>query len=183
MSDAPKPDGGTVGRFRSVVLPHLDAAYGYARWLTRDPVEAQDVAQEAMLRALRYFHSFRGEEARPWLLRIVRNTWIDLRKRNRAETLPLEVLETHAAEGPDPEQSALAGDRRRQVAAALAALPAEAREVLVLREIEDLSYKHIATVLDLPIGTIMSRIARAREKLAVELKGRLERSDHGLPDV
>jgi RNA polymerase sigma factor (sigma-70 family) len=183
MSDAPKPDGATVGRFRSVVMPHLDAAYGYARWLTRDPVEAQDVAQEAMLRALRYFHSFRGEEARPWLLRIVRNTWIDLRKRNRAETLPLEVLETHAAEGPDPEQSALAGDRRRQVAAALAALPAEAREVLVLREIEDLSYKHIATVLDLPIGTIMSRIARAREKLAVELKGRLERSDHGLPDV
>ena len=183
MSDAPKPDGGTVGRFRSVVLPHLDAAYGYARWLTRDPVEAQDVAQEAMLRALRYFHSFRGEEARPWLLRIVRNTWIDLRKRNRAETLPLEVLETHAAEGPDPEQSALAGDRRRQVAAALAALPAEAREVLVLREIEDLSYKHIATVLDLPIGTIMSRIARAREKLAVEFKGRLERRDDGLPDL
>ena len=183
MSDAPKPDGGTVGRFRAVVLPHLDAAYGYARWLTRDPVEAQDLAQEAMLRALRYFHSFRGEEARPWLLRIVRNTWIDLRKRNGAEKLPLEVLETRAAEGPDPEQSALAGDRRRQVAAALAALPAEAREVLVLREIEDLSYKHIAAVLDLPIGTIMSRIARAREKLAVELKGRLERSDHGLPDL
>jgi RNA polymerase sigma factor (sigma-70 family) len=183
MSDAPKPDGGTVGRFRAVVLPHLDAAYGYARWLTRDPVEAQDLAQEAMLRALRYFHSFRGEEARPWLLRIVRNTWIDLRKRNGAEKLPLEVLETRAAEGPDPEQSALAGDRRRQVAAALAALPAEAREVLVLREIEDLSYKHIAAVLDLPIGTVMSRIARAREKLAVELKGRLERREHGLPDV
>ena len=183
MSDAPKPDGGTVGRFRAVVLPHLDAAYGYARWLTRDPVEAQDLAQESMLRALRYFHSFRGEEARPWLLRIVRNTWIDLRKRNGAEKLPLEVLETRAAEGPDPEQSALAGDRRRQVAAALAALPAEAREVLVLREIEDLSYKHIAAVLDLPIGTVMSRIARAREKLAVELKGRLERRDHGLPDV
>jgi RNA polymerase sigma factor (sigma-70 family) len=183
MLEAPKPDGRTVERFRTLMLPHLDAAYGYARWLTRDPVEAQDVAQEAMLRALRYFHAFRGEEARPWLLRIVRNTWIDLRKRNGAETLPLEVVETHAAEGPDPEQSALAGDRRRQVAAALAALPAEAREVLVLREIEDLSYKHIAAVLDLPIGTIMSRIARAREKLAVELRGRLERRDHGLPDL
>lgn len=183
MLEAPKPDGRTVERFRTLMLPHLDAAYGYARWLTRDPVEAQDVAQEAMLRALRYFHAFRGEEARPWLLRIVRNTWIDLRKRNGAETLPLEVVDTHAAEGPDPEQSALAGDRRRQVAAALAALPAEAREVLVLREIEDLSYKHIAAVLDLPIGTIMSRIARAREKLAVELRGRLERRDHGLPDL
>ena len=78
--DAPRPDTATVERFRSIVLPHLDAAYGFARYLTRDPVQAQDVAQEAMLRALRYFHSFRGEEARPWLLRIVRNTWIDLRK-------------------------------------------------------------------------------------------------------
>src|SRR5260370_20941352 len=114
-----------------------------------------------MLRALRYFHSFRGEEARPWLLRIVRNTWIDLRKRNGAEKLPLEVLETRAAEGPDPEQSALAGDRRRQVAAALAALPAESREGLVLREIEDLSYKHIAARPRLPIRPGMARLAQA----------------------
>ena len=171
------------GRFEAQVLPHLDAAYRFARWLSHSSADADDVVQEAMLRALRYFHSFRGEEARPWLLRIVRNTWIDLRKRNGAEKLPLEVLETRAAEGPDPEQSALAGDRRRQVAAALAALPAESREVLVLREIEDLSYKQIAAVLDLPIGTIMSRIARAREKLAVEFKGRLERRDDGLPDL
>ena len=183
MSDAPKPDGRTVERFRTVILPHLDAAYGYARSLTRDPVDAQDLAQEAVLRALRYFHAFRGEEARPWLLRIVRNTWIDLRTRNGAEKLPLEVLETRAAEGPDPEQSALAGDRRRQIASALAALPVESREVLVLREIEDLSYKQIAAVLDLPIGTIMSRIARAREKLAAEVRGRLGRSEHGLPDL
>jgi RNA polymerase sigma-70 factor (ECF subfamily) len=183
MSDAPKPDGGTVERFRTLMLPHLDAAYGYARWLTRDPSDAQDLAQEAMLRALRYFHAFRGEAARPWLLRIVRNTWIDFATRNKMEKLPLEVLENRPADGPDPEQSALASDQRRQIAAALAALPAEAREVLVLREIEDLSYKHIAVVLDLPIGTVMSRLARAREKLAVELKGRLGRRDHGLPDV
>jgi RNA polymerase sigma-70 factor (ECF subfamily) len=183
MSDAPKPDGGTVERFRTLMLPHLDAAYGYARWLTRDPSDAQDLAQEAMLRALRYFHAFRGEAARPWLLRIVRNTWIDFGTRNKMEKLPLEVLENRPADGPDPEQSALASDQRRQIAAALAALPAEAREVLVLREIEDLSYKHIAVVLDLPIGTVMSRLARAREKLAVELKGRLGRRDHGLPDV
>src|SRR5882724_6998510 len=104
MSDAPKPDGGTVGRFRSVVLPHLDAAYGYARWLTRDPVEAQDLAQEAMLRALRYFHSFRGEEARPWLLRIVRNVWSDQRTRRGATDQPLDEFEGRAADGPDPEQ-------------------------------------------------------------------------------
>jgi RNA polymerase sigma factor (sigma-70 family) len=183
MSDAPKPDGRTVERFRVLMLPHLDAAYGYARWLTRDAIEAQDLAQEAMLRALRYFHAFRGEEARPWLLRIVRNTWIDLGKRKGAEKVSLEAVEERAADGPDPEQSALAGDRRRQVAAALAALPAEAREVLVLREIEDLSYKHIAAVLDLPIGTVMSRLARAREKLADQLRGRLGRRDHGLPDM
>lgn len=183
MSEAPKPDGRSVERFRALMLPHLDAAYGYARWLTRDAVEAQDVAQEAMLRALRYFHAFRGEEARPWLLRIVRNTWIDLGARKGAEKVSLEAVEAHAADGPDPEQSALAGDRRRQIAAALAALPAEAREVLVLREIEDLSYKHIAAVLELPIGTVMSRLARAREKLADELRGRLGRRDHGLPDM
>jgi len=183
MSETPKPDGATVERFRAVMLPHLDAAYGFARWLTRDPVAAQDVAQEAMLRALRYFHAFRGGEAKPWLLRIVRNTWTDMRAKSGANDRPLDEIEDRAAEGPDPEQSALEGDRRRHVAAALAALPAEAREILVLREIEDCSYKHIAAVLDLPIGTVMSRLARAREKLATELRGRLGRRGHGLPDL
>jgi RNA polymerase sigma-70 factor, ECF subfamily len=182
MSNALEPDEDTVERFRSVMLPHLDAAYGFARWLTRDPVQAQDVAQEAMLRALRYFHAFRGGEARPWLLRIVRNTWHDTRQRQAGEQ-PLEVVENRADDRPDPEQSAMAGDRRRHVAAALAALPAEAREILVLREIEDFTYKEIAAVLDLPIGTVMSRLARAREKLAGDLKGRLGRRDHGLRDL
>jgi RNA polymerase sigma factor (sigma-70 family) len=177
------PDAGTVVRFRTVMLPHLDAVYGFARWLTRDPVAAQDLAQEAMLRALRYFHAFRGGEARPWLLRIVRNAWSDQRARNGATDQPLDEIETRAAEGPDPEQSAVASDRRRQVAAALAALPADMREILVLREIEDLSYKHIAAVLDVPIGTVMSRMARAREKLAADLRGRLGRRGHGLPDL
>ena len=182
MSEAPKPDSGTVERFRVIMLPHLDAAYGFARWLTRDPVTAQDLAQEAMLRALRYFHAFRGEAARPWLLRIVRNTWIDQRAKLGRDQ-PLESAENQPAEGADPEQSAVAGDRRRQIASALAALPAEMREVLVLREIQDLPYKQIAAVLDLPIGTVMSRLARAREKLAVELRGRLGRREHGLPDL
>ena len=183
IPDAPPPDGATAERFRAVVLPHLDAAYGFARYLTRDPVQAQDVAQEAMLRALRYFHAFRGEEARPWLLRIVRNTWSDFRTRKGANDQPLDVVEDRAADGPDPEQSALDGDRRRHVVAALAALPSDAREILVLREIEDFSYKHIASVLDLPVGTVMSRLARAREKLAVELRGRLGRRGHGLSDM
>src|SRR5438034_8449673 len=98
-----KPDARTVERFRSLLLPHLDAAHGYARWLTRDPTDAQDVAQEAMLQALRYFHAFRGEAARPWLLRIVRNTWNDFRASNKTEQLPVELLETRAAVGPDPE--------------------------------------------------------------------------------
>lgn len=186
--DTPRPDAAAAARFRAVMLPHLDAAYGFARWLTRDPVQAQDVAQEAMLRALRYFHAFRGEEARPWLLRIVRNTWSDFRTRDfragqGANDQPLETIEERADDAPTPEQSAIDGDRRRHVAAALAALPAEAREILVLREIEDFSYKHIASVLDLPVGTVMSRLARAREKLAGELRGRLGRKDHGLPDM
>ncbi len=183
MSKAPEPDSAAAARFRAVVLPHLDAAYGFARWLSRDPVLAQDVAQEAMLRALRYFHAFRGDEARPWLLRIVRNAWNDLRTRNGAVDQPLEDVEERVSEEPDPEQSALAGDRRRQVAAALAALPIESREILVLREIEDLSYKQIAVVIDVPIGTVMSRLARAREKLAAELGRRLGRRGHGLPDL
>ena len=186
MSDASKPDAGTVERFRLAVLPHLDSAYGFARWLARDPVLAQDVAQEALLRALRYFHACRaggGGEARPWLLGIVRNTWIDMRGRTGAEKLSLDTIEERPSDSPDPEQSALAGDRRRHVAAALAALPVEVREILVLREIEDFSYKHIASVLDLPIGTVMSRLARARERLAAELRGRLGRRDHGLPDL
>jgi RNA polymerase sigma-70 factor, ECF subfamily len=177
------PDGNSVERFRTVMLPHLDAVHGFARWLTHDPVVAQDVAQEAMLRALRYCHAFRGGEARPWLLRIVRNAWHDQRTRNGATDQPLDEIETRAADSPDPEQSAVASDRRRQVAAALTALPVDMREILVLREIEDLSYKHIAVVLEVPIGTVMSRIARAREKLAADLRSRLGRRGHGLPNL
>src|SRR5579872_4408651 len=98
MSEAPKPDGGSVERFRVVMLPHLDAVYGFARWLTRDPVVAQDVAQEAMLRALRYFHAFRGGEPKPWLLGIVRNTWTDMRAKSGLTDRSLDDIEDRAAE-------------------------------------------------------------------------------------
>ena len=106
---------------------------------------------QAMLRALRYIHAFRGGEPRPWLFGIVRNAWVDLRARGGLNDRPLDEVEERAAEGPDPEHQALAQDRRRHVAAALAALPAEAREILVLREIEDLAYRDIAEVLGLPV--------------------------------
>src|SRR5260370_24696569 len=126
MSDAAKPDAQAAERFRVVVLPHLDAAYGFARWLTRDPVAAQDLAQEAMLRALRYFHAFRGDDARPWLLRIVRNTWSDFRTRNGTASQTLDEIENRPADGPAPEQRAIAGDPHRQIAATLAARPTSA---------------------------------------------------------
>ena len=170
-------------RFRALVLPHLDAAWGFARWLARDPVEAQDLAQEAMLRAWRYFEGFRGEAAKPWLLRIVRNTWVDRRSERVKAGEPLDAATEVASAAPDPEAAAGQGERRRVVAAALASLPAEMREVLVLREIQDLSYKQIAQALNLPIGTVMSRLSRAREKLAEVLRLRLGRSEHGLPDL
>src|SRR4029079_2687819 len=99
MSDAPKPDAGTDDSFRNVMLPHLDAAYGFARWLTRDPVLAQDLAQEAMLRALRYFHAFRGEDARASLLRILPKTWSDLRQRRGANDRPLDEIDDRPADG------------------------------------------------------------------------------------
>src|SRR5262249_10447010 len=117
MSDAPKPDVATVERFRAVVLPHLDAAYGFARWLTRDPMTAQDLTQEAMLRALRYFHAFRGEEARPWLLRIVRNTWTDQVARNGGADPPIEEAQNLPADRPHTQPRAFAGGRRRPLAA------------------------------------------------------------------
>ncbi len=168
-------------RFAALALPHLDAAYGFARRLTRDDSEAQDVTQEAFLRAWRYFETFRGPDARPWLLSIVRNTFMshrqargvpmaDLDHADAALDVVLAGTEALAAVPATPEKTLLEADTRRSVMAALDALPQAAREVLVLREIEDLSYKRIATILDVPIGTVMSRLARARAALAAEIR-------------
>jgi RNA polymerase sigma factor (sigma-70 family) len=164
-----------VARFEQAVLPHLDAAYNLARWLTRNDADAADVAQEAFLRALKFFGGFRGGDTRAWLLTIVRNasyTWL---RRNRVKELatPFDE-ETHTVESDDPETILLEGADREVLREALEALPAEFREVVVLRELEGLSYKKIAGIADVPVGTVMSRLARARKRLRLSLAGRPE---------
>ncbi|MEX3824677.1 RNA polymerase sigma factor, partial [Paraburkholderia sp. BR14262] len=164
-------------RFQALALPHLDAAYNLARWLSRNPGDAEDIVQEAFLRAFRFFDAFRGDEARPWLLAIVRRVWYDeWRRRAGAEEVapfdelrddaPLEGWETG---GVDPETLAIRAEDTRYVQDALRRLPVEYREVLVLRELEELGYREIAAIADLPLGTVMSRLARGRRRLATLL--------------
>jgi RNA polymerase sigma-70 factor, ECF subfamily len=158
-------------RFERSVLPHLDAAYNLARWLTRNDHDAQDVVQEAALRAYRFFDGLRGE-ARPWLLSIVRNscfTWMQVNRPADLASFDDRVPEP-AADGDGPEALALRSFDRRLLNEALAALPAPFREVLVLRELEDLAYKDIARIVGVPIGTVMSRLARGRRLLAESVR-------------
>jgi RNA polymerase sigma-70 factor (ECF subfamily) len=165
-------------RFAASVLPHLDAAYSLARWLVRDGHDAEDVVQDAMLRALRHIDGLRGADARPWLLAIVRNAaWAWLRARRPAELVELgedelDAALAGAADAPDlnPESLAIRRTERRAIDEAIAALPIAFRETLILRELEDLSYREIAQVLDVPVGTVMSRLARARAMLARALR-------------
>jgi len=155
-------------RFERVVLPHLDAAYNLARWITRNDHDAQDVVQEAVLRAYRFFGGLRGEP-KPWLLAIVRNScfsWLQVNRPADLAGFDDRVVETPAAEEDGPEAQTMRAVDRRMLNDAIAALPAQFREVLVLRELEDLSYKEIARVADVPIGTVMSRLARGRRLLA-----------------
>jgi len=154
-------------RFERVVLPHLDAAYNLARWITRNDHDAQDVVQEAVLRAYRFFDGLRGE-AKPWLLAIVRNsclTWLQVNRPADLSGFDDRVVEPAAADESGPEAHAMRAFDRRMLNDAIAALPAQFREVLVLRELEDMSYKDIARVAEVPIGTVMSRLARARRLL------------------
>ncbi len=167
-------------RFQQTVLPHLDAAHNLARWLTRNGPDAEDVVQEAMLRAFRFFEGFRGSEARPWLLRIVRNTFYTWREQNRTAqqscSLEEEAPEVESDDPGPPELHQQALDTRldtQLVQRALAELPARFREVLVLRELEDCSYKEIAAIMSIPMGTVMSRLARARQQLEHLLRQRL----------
>jgi RNA polymerase sigma-70 factor (ECF subfamily) len=154
------------------MLPHLDAAYNLARWLAGNAQDAEDVAQEACLRALTFFDSFHGEDGRVWLLAIVRNTCYDWLRKNRPNPHlqgDPEELDTAADPAPDPEVAQLRNADRNMVRQALEALPADYREVLVLRELEGMSYKQIARVTDAPIGTVMSRLARGRKRLETVL--------------
>jgi RNA polymerase sigma-70 factor (ECF subfamily) len=147
-------------------LPHLNAAYNLARWLTRDVNDAEDVVQDACVRALKYVGSLNGGGARAWFLTIVRHAFYDWCKRNRpAEIARDDGTAIDMAVDPaavDPEQAFLRNAESKAVADAVAALPLVYREVLILREMEELSYKEIASIADIPIGTVMSRLARAR---------------------
>ncbi len=181
----------SVARFEQVAMPHMDAVYNLARWLTGDAHEAQDVAQEAMLRAYRFFSGFRGEDARAWLLKIVRNTYYTQWRQARARETPAEFDEELHSLGADeadfpagradlnPESLVTRAEDMRLLDRALASLPVEYREALVLRELEDLSYKEIAAALDIPIGTVMSRLARGRRLLLDSFKT-LTGESHGM---
>ena len=167
-------------RFDAVMLPHLDAAYNLARWLSGSPTDADDVVQEAFLRAFRFFDGYEGDNPRAWLLAIVRNTWFTewRRQHNRADSTPYDdslnvddQLPGWADEsGEDPEKLAVRQDETELVHRALATLPVEYREVIVLRELEDMSYRDVAAVAGIPIGTVMSRLSRARRLLCTAVR-------------
>ena len=166
------PGAGQNLEFRRLILPHLDAAYNLARYLTRDPVLAEDVAQDAMLRAFRAFGQFRGTSPRAWLLAIVRNCCFTAHTRGGAMALVIdqsEELAKHPDTAPTPEQAAMRNDDVARVRAAIEAIPEPFREAVVLRDLEDLTYAEIAEVTGVPVGTVMSRLSRGRAMLAAEL--------------
>ena len=144
------------------MLPHLDAAYNLARWLAGNGPDADDIVQEAFLRAFRFFGGFQGGDGKPWLLAIVRNTCLTWRRREQAVAKVAFDEQTH---GFVPPASPEALPCREELRECLQSLPVEFREVLVMRELEEMSYKDIAAVTGLPIGTVMSRLSRARRRL------------------
>jgi RNA polymerase sigma-70 factor (ECF subfamily) len=160
-------------RFADVTLPHLDAAYNLARWLTRDEHAAEDVVQEAYLRAARYFGSFRGGDGRPWLLGVVRHAAFDWLKRHRGPGAVSfdDDLHDRGDTSADPQQLVLRKSDEASVRDALAELPLPLREVVVLRELEGMSYQEIAALVEIPIGTVMSRLSRGRRQLQQRLAG------------
>lgn len=175
--------------FERLILPHLPAAYSLARWLLRHPQDAEDAVQEAALKAYKGFHGFSGGNAQAWLLAIVRNTCLTLFERRRAEGKVVvlanvahghEALSNLATDPAQPQDVAMiAEEDRRRIRAAIASLPLQFREVLVLREFHDLSYREIAEIVGAPVGTVMSRLARGREKLTEALDQRSGKIENG----
>jgi RNA polymerase sigma factor (sigma-70 family) len=174
-------------RFEVLVLPHLDAAYRFARWLSRSPIDAEDVVQEAILRAFRGFDALRGSDVKAWLLTIVRNCHLTaLKQQQRRGFVPLpdehDAQDGHAmiATTPDPERTSIHRDEERTLDRLMSALPEDQREILVLREIEEMDYREIATVTNVPIGTVMSRLARARAALKARWLQETEGEPHAV---
>ena len=154
--------------FDAVVAPHLDAAFNYARWLTKNDADAEDVLQDAAIRALRFLPSLRNDDARAWLLAIVRNTWFGrLAKQGDAGRVTTyeETMDDRRDDSLGPEALVLQRQTVEQVQSAVESLPVDFREVIVLRELEGLSYKEISDVAGVPVGTVMSRLSRARKRL------------------
>jgi RNA polymerase sigma-70 factor (ECF subfamily) len=167
--------------FEEALLPHLNAAYNLACWLTRNPHDAEDIVQEAYLRAFRFFGGFHGSDGRSWFLTIVRNisyTWLKQNKSFQRVTEFDDNLYLNESGAPDPETSQVLKSQNEILMAAVDQLPLEFREVIVLREFEELSYKEISVLLNIPIGTVMSRLARARKRLQQSLSKQELRSPH-----
>jgi len=159
-------------RFEALILPHLDAAYTLARYMLRDEHDAQDAVQDAALRAFRYFTSYRGGDARAWFLTIVRNCCQTWRGRNAAERLNVSLVEDHVLRVRDSEETdatAIDQSEREAITRAVGSLPVEFREVIVLRELQEMSYAEISDITGVPVGTVMSRLSRARKRLATML--------------
>jgi RNA polymerase sigma-70 factor (ECF subfamily) len=168
-----------TSRFEAIVMPHLDAAYNLARWLVKDQHAAEDIVQDAYLRAFRYFDSFRGDDARPWLLGIVRNTcysWLQKRSPEQVEfdeDIELDdssEITMAMGRSESPETLLVRKAERTEIDAAIRSLPASFREVIILREIEEMPYDSIAAIMQIPIGTVMSRLSRARGMLRAALE-------------
>lgn len=165
-------------RFEESVLPHIDAAFNLARWLTRSEHDAEDVVQESYLRAHKFFDGFRGGDGRAWLLSIVRNTCYTWLRQNRPTALTSSIEDEELeieSQAPGPEAEMIRNADSRLIDEALEELPIEFREALILREMEGLSYKEIADIAGVPIGTVMSRLARARKRLQNSLTRDLSR--------
>ena len=168
-------------RFEALVLPHLDAAYRFARWLSRSPGDAEDVVQEAILRAFRGFDALQGSDVKAWLLAIVKNCHLTaLKQQQRRAFVPLPQEHDARDAPPDPESTSVRRDEKRRLERLMSALPEEHRVVLVLREIDEMDYREIAAVTNVPIGTVMSRLARARAALKARWPKEAEREPHAV---